>query len=65
MRAAVCRSFGSPLVIEEVHLADPGPGEVKVRMEATAICHSAVEEQPINPTFPLLQICFCIQLNAS
>ena len=42
MRAAVCRSFGSPLVIEEVHLADPGPGEVKVRMEATAICHSDI-----------------------
>jgi Zn-dependent alcohol dehydrogenase len=29
-------------VIEELHLADPGPGEVKVRMVATAICHSDI-----------------------
>ena len=42
MKAAVCREFGAPLVIEELHLADPGPGEVKVRMVATAICHSDI-----------------------
>jgi len=42
MRAAVCREFGAPLVIEEVHLAQPGPGEVQVRMRATAICHSDI-----------------------
>lgn len=40
--AAVCRAFGAPLVIEQLHLADPGPGEVKVRMSATAICHSDI-----------------------
>ena len=42
MKAAVCREFGAPLVIEELTLADPGPGEVKVRMVATAICHSDI-----------------------
>jgi Zn-dependent alcohol dehydrogenase len=42
VRAAVCRSFGEPLVIEELHLADPGTGEVRVRVDAVAICHSDV-----------------------
>jgi Zn-dependent alcohol dehydrogenase len=42
VKAAVCRAFGAPLVIEDVDLADPGPGEVRVRMAATAICHSDI-----------------------
>ncbi|MHB1931074.1 MAG: zinc-binding dehydrogenase [Acidimicrobiales bacterium] len=42
MRAAVCRQFGQPLVIEEVELDDPGPGEVKVDVAACAVCHSDV-----------------------
>ncbi|MDF0599167.1 Zn-dependent alcohol dehydrogenase [Psychromarinibacter sp. C21-152] len=42
VRAAVCRAFGEPLVIEEVTLADPGPGEVEVRLAACAVCHSDI-----------------------
>jgi S-(hydroxymethyl)glutathione dehydrogenase/alcohol dehydrogenase len=42
MKAAVCREFGKPLVIEEVALADPGPGEVLVDIKACAICHSDI-----------------------
>jgi S-(hydroxymethyl)glutathione dehydrogenase/alcohol dehydrogenase len=42
MRAAVCRAFGAPLEIEEVTIAPPGPGEVAVRVEACAICHSDI-----------------------
>jgi S-(hydroxymethyl)glutathione dehydrogenase/alcohol dehydrogenase len=42
MRAAVCREFGQPLVIEEVTLDPPGPGEVQVRIAACAICHSDI-----------------------
>ncbi len=42
MKAAVCREFGAPLVIEDVSLAPPGPGEVEVRMAAAAICHSDI-----------------------
>jgi S-(hydroxymethyl)glutathione dehydrogenase/alcohol dehydrogenase len=42
MKAAVCREFGKPLVIEEVSLADAGPGEVKVKLAAAAICHSDI-----------------------
>lgn len=40
MRAAVCRQFGSPLVVEDVELEAPGPGEVRVEVAACAICHS-------------------------
>ena len=42
MKAAVCRSFGQPLEIEELTIAEPGPGEIKVRLAACAICHSDV-----------------------
>ena len=41
-RAAVCRAFGAPLAIETIDLADPGPGEVRVKMAACAICHSDI-----------------------
>ncbi|MBB5222485.1 Zn-dependent alcohol dehydrogenase [Amaricoccus macauensis] len=42
MRAAVCRRFGEPLVVEELELALPGPGQVAVRIDAVAICQSDV-----------------------
>jgi len=42
MLAAVCRAFNEPLVVEEVRLADPGPGEVLVELAACAICHSDI-----------------------
>jgi S-(hydroxymethyl)glutathione dehydrogenase/alcohol dehydrogenase len=40
MQAAVLEEFGAPLVIQEVDLADPGPGEVLVRLEACGVCHT-------------------------
>ena len=42
MKAAVCREFGKPLVIEEVELDSPGLREVRVRVSACAICHSDI-----------------------
>ena len=42
MKAAVCRAFGAPLVIEELDLAPPGPGEIRVKIAACAICHSDI-----------------------
>lgn len=42
VRAAVCRVHGGPSSIETLLLAPPGPDEVRVRLEATAICHSDV-----------------------
>ncbi len=44
MKAAVCYELNKPLVIEEVDLAEPGKGEVKIRLAATAICHSDVHD---------------------
>ncbi len=42
IKAAVCREFGAPLVIEEVLLAPPAMGEVEVTLDAVAICHSDI-----------------------
>jgi len=42
MKAAVCYEFNKPLVIEDVTLEPPQKGEVKVRVKATAICHSDI-----------------------
>ena len=42
MKAAVCRSFGEPLVVEEVEIAEPQAGEIKVKLAACAICHSDI-----------------------
>src|SRR3954465_479642 len=40
--AAVCHRFGEPPRAEEVLLDPPGPDEVRIRVEASAICHSDV-----------------------
>ncbi len=42
MKAAVCYEFGKPLVVEEIDVDPPQPGEVKVKLAATAVCHSDV-----------------------
>ncbi len=40
--AAVCREFGKPLQIEQVHLAEPHREEVLVAVKACAVCHSDI-----------------------
>jgi Zn-dependent alcohol dehydrogenase len=40
MKAAVCRAFKAPLSIEELDLAEPQAGEVRIKIAACAICHS-------------------------
>ena len=42
VKAAVCHGFGEPLVVEELELDPPRPGEVRVRVAACSICHSDV-----------------------
>ena len=42
MRAAVCRAFGEPLVIEDLRLDPIGPADVRVEIAACAICHSDI-----------------------
>ena len=40
IRAAVQRENGEPAAIEEVRLVEPGPGEVRVRILGSGVCHS-------------------------
>jgi S-(hydroxymethyl)glutathione dehydrogenase/alcohol dehydrogenase len=40
MRAAVLHEIGAPLAIEELELAAPRAGELRVRIEAAGVCHS-------------------------
>src|SRR5918993_6068286 len=40
IRAAVLEEFGSPLAVQDVELAGPGPGEVLVRLLACGVCHT-------------------------
>ena len=40
MKAAVMREAHVPLVIEDVHIDDPGPREVLIKTAACGVCHS-------------------------
>jgi S-(hydroxymethyl)glutathione dehydrogenase/alcohol dehydrogenase len=40
MRAAVLEEFGTPLVVQELELAEPRAGEVLVRVQACGVCHT-------------------------
>jgi S-(hydroxymethyl)glutathione dehydrogenase / alcohol dehydrogenase len=40
MRAAVLETFGEPLDVQEVDLAEPNAGEVLVRLVACGVCHT-------------------------
>src|SRR3954453_9210900 len=40
IRAAVLEEFGAPLAVQEGDLAEPGPGEVLVRLIACGVCHT-------------------------
>ena len=57
MKAAVMRTIGAPLSIEEIHIDRPGPREVLVRTVATGVCHSdlhVLEGSLVNPLPPVL-----------
>jgi S-(hydroxymethyl)glutathione dehydrogenase / alcohol dehydrogenase len=40
IRAAVLRQLGRPVTVEQLTVADPAAGEVRVRMTAAGLCHS-------------------------
>jgi len=58
MKAAVVRAFGQPLVIEEVPVPRPGPGEVLVKIAACGVCHTdlhaAEGDWPVRPSPPFI-----------
>jgi propanol-preferring alcohol dehydrogenase len=56
MKAAVVEKFGEPLVVREVPIPTPGPGQALVEVFATGVCHTdlhAVDgDWPIKPKLP-------------
>src|SRR6476661_9835516 len=40
VRAAVLTESGAPLRVVDIDLPEPGPGQVRVRIAATGVCHS-------------------------
>ncbi len=56
IRAAVLRTRGAPYALETVALADPGPGQVLVRIRACGICHTDVGVQDYEQGLPLPQV---------
>lgn len=58
MKAAIVRQFGKPLVIEDVPVPQPGPGEVLVKVKACGVCHTdlhaASGDWPVKPVPPFI-----------
>ena len=56
MKAAIAYEPGKPLVVEDVILDAPKYREVKVRVAATAICHSDIHalKGELGPVFPVI-----------
>ena len=58
MKAAVVKAFGKPLVIEDVPIPVPGPGELLVRLKACGVCHTdlhaASGDWPVKPMPPFI-----------
>ncbi|MEU6803649.1 alcohol dehydrogenase AdhP [Streptomyces neyagawaensis] len=58
MKAAVVTSLGRPLVIEERPDPRPGPGQVRIRVEASGLCHTDIHaahgDWPVKPTLPFV-----------
>ena len=58
MKAAVVKAFGKPLVIEDVPVPVPGPGELLVKLKACGVCHNdlhaASGDWPVKPVPPFI-----------
>ncbi|HEX2293111.1 MAG TPA: zinc-dependent alcohol dehydrogenase family protein [Gaiellaceae bacterium] len=57
MRAMVLRKPGEPLVLEELPLPEPGPGELRVRVLACGVCRTdlhVVDGELTEPKLPLV-----------
>ena len=54
--AAVLRARGAPYALEAVVLADPGPGQILVRIRACGICFTDIGVQTYEQGLPLPQV---------
>ena len=56
MKAAIVEEFGKPLVIREVPIPAPGPGQALVKIIATGVCHTDLHaadgDWPVKPALP-------------
>ena len=56
MQAAVVEKFREPLVVREVPVPTPGPGQVLVEIIASGVCHTDLHaadgDWPVKPTLP-------------
>ncbi|GGQ40866.1 alcohol dehydrogenase catalytic domain-containing protein [Couchioplanes azureus] len=56
IRALVARGPGVPPAVEEIHLPEIGPGQVRVRIRAAGVCHSdlSMVNGTLRPPHPLI-----------
>ena len=58
MTAAVVEHFSAPLVVREVPVPTPGPGQALVEISATGVCHTDLHaadgDWPVKPTLPFI-----------
>ena len=58
MRAAVVEAFGKPLVVRDLPVPSPGPGQILVKTEACGVCHTDLHaargDWPAKPTPPIV-----------
>lgn len=56
MKAAVVEEFGAPLVVRELPVPAPGPGQALVQIIASGVCHTDLHaadgDWPVKPTLP-------------
>jgi S-(hydroxymethyl)glutathione dehydrogenase/alcohol dehydrogenase len=41
-KAAIFTEIGKPLIVDEIEVDDPGPGECLVKLDATGLCHTEI-----------------------
>jgi len=41
-KAAIFEGVGKPLVIDEIEVDDPKPGEVRIKLDTTGLCHTEI-----------------------
>ncbi len=58
MKAAVVQKFGEPLVVQEVPVPSPGPGQALIEIIASGVCHTDLHaadgDWPVKPTVPFI-----------
>jgi propanol-preferring alcohol dehydrogenase len=57
-RAAVVKSFGDPLIVEQVERLALEPGQIRVKVEAAGLCHTDIHaangDWPVKPSPPFV-----------